>query len=177
MSDSLGPYGLQHARLPCPLLSPGVHSDSCPLSQWCYLTISSSAAPSSFVKWYNLSKWPMISFVNNWRNEIHVYLPWCWTDQALFMGIWHPLQLSLGVTDTGLLFIHSWSVDDNFWLLRWLNGNESTCQAGDEGSIPGWGKTLEKEMATYSNILAWEIPWTEEPNRLQSMGLQESDMT
>ena len=31
---------------------------------------------------------------------------------------------------------------------------------------------LEKEMATYSSILAWKIPWTEEPDRLQSMGLQ-----
>ena len=31
---------------------------------------------------------------------------------------------------------------------------------------------LEKEMATHSNILAWEIPWTEEPGRLQSMGSQ-----
>ena len=30
---------------------------------------------------------------------------------------------------------------------------------------------LEKEMATHSNILAWEIPWTEEPGRLQSMGI------
>ena len=37
--------------------------------------------------------------------------------------------------------------------------------------------TLEKEMATHSNILAWRIPWTEEPGRLQSMGSQESDMT
>ena len=36
---------------------------------------------------------------------------------------------------------------------------------------------LEKEMATHSGILAWRIPWTEEPSRLQSMGLQESDMT
>ena len=35
---------------------------------------------------------------------------------------------------------------------------------------------LEKEMATHSNILAWEIPSTEEPGRLQSMGLQELDM-
>ena len=33
---------------------------------------------------------------------------------------------------------------------------------------------LEKEMATHSSILAWKIPWTEEPGRLQSMGLQES---
>ena len=32
-------------------------------------------------------------------------------------------------------------------------------------------------MATHSNILAWEVPWTEEPGRLQPMGLQELDMT
>ena len=34
----------------------------------------------------------------------------------------------------------------------------------------------EKEMATHPNICAWEIPWTEDPGRLQSMGLQESEM-
>ena len=38
----------------------------------------------------------------------------------------------------------------------------------------GWEDSLEKEMATHANILAWEIPWTEEPGRLQSMGLQKS---
>ena len=36
---------------------------------------------------------------------------------------------------------------------------------------------LEKEMITHSSILAWEIPWTEESGRLQSLGLQEKDMT
>ena len=46
MSYSLHPHGLKHARLLCPPLSPGVCSNSCPLSQWCSLTISSSAAPS-----------------------------------------------------------------------------------------------------------------------------------
>ena len=35
-----------------------------------------------------------------------------------------------------------------------------------------WEVPLEKEMATHSSILAWEIPWTEEPSGLQSMGLQ-----
>ena len=48
MSDSLGPHGLQHTRLPCPSLSPRVCLNSCPLSWWCYLTISSSAIPFSF---------------------------------------------------------------------------------------------------------------------------------
>ena len=36
---------------------------------------------------------------------------------------------------------------------------------------------LEKEMATHSSILAWEIPWTEEPGQLQSMGSQRADVT
>ena len=44
--------------------------------------------------------------------------------------------------------------------------------ARDVGSIPGWEDPLEKERATLSSILAWEIPWTEEPDRLQSMGWQ-----
>ena len=36
----------------------------------------------------------------------------------------------------------------------------------------GWEDRLEKEMATYSSILTWRIPWTEEPGKLQSMELQ-----
>ena len=36
----------------------------------------------------------------------------------------------------------------------------------------GWKDPLEKEMATHSSVLAWEMPWTEEPGRLQSMGSQ-----
>ena len=44
VSDFLWPHGLQHARLRCPPLSPGVCWNSCAFSQWCYLTISSSAA-------------------------------------------------------------------------------------------------------------------------------------
>ena len=38
----------------------------------------------------------------------------------------------------------------------------------------GWEHPLEKEMATHCSILAWEIPWTEKPGSLQSMGLQKS---
>ena len=40
------------------------------------------------------------------------------------------------------------------------DGEESTCNAGDLGSIPGWEDTLEKRTATHSNILAWRIPRT-----------------
>ena len=48
MSDPLWLHGLQHAWLSCPSLTLEVCSNSCPLSRWCYLTISSSAVPFSF---------------------------------------------------------------------------------------------------------------------------------
>ena len=61
-------------------------------------------------------------------------------------------------------------------LPRWLSGKESTCNAVDsqETWLQSLGQEdpLEKEMATHSNILAWEIPWTKEPGGLQSMGPQ-----
>ena len=47
MSDSLQPHELQHARPPCPSPTPGVHSNSCPLSRWCHPAISSSVVPFS----------------------------------------------------------------------------------------------------------------------------------
>ena len=48
VSDSLWPHELQHARFPCSSSIPGDHSNSCPLSQWCHPTISSSVVPFSF---------------------------------------------------------------------------------------------------------------------------------
>ena len=47
MSNSLRPHGLQHARTPCPSPTPRVYPNSCPLSQWCHPTISSSVLPFS----------------------------------------------------------------------------------------------------------------------------------
>ena len=47
MSDSLWPYEWQHARPPCPSTKPGIHPNSCPLSQWYHPTISSSVIPFS----------------------------------------------------------------------------------------------------------------------------------
>ena len=48
-------------------------------------------------------------------------------------------------------------------------GKESTCNAGDQGSVPGSGRSPREGRATHSRILAWENPWREEPGRLQSM--------
>ena len=56
--------------------------------------------------------------------------------------------------------------------LNWVfpgssDSKESACNVGDPGLIPGLGRSLEKEMATHSTILAWRIPWTEESIKLQ----------
>ena len=62
-----------------------------------------------------------------------------------------------------------------FGLPWWLNAEEPTCNAGDmrdTGLIPGSERSLGEGVATHSSILAWRIPRTEEPGRLQSMGSQ-----
>ena len=62
-----------------------------------------------------------------------------------------------------------------YWLLglpKWLRCKESACQAEDAGLIPESGRSPGEGMATHSSILAWNIPWTEEPDGLQSTGSQ-----
>ena len=61
-----------------------------------------------------------------------------------------------------------------------ISGKEHFCQCGRlrEAIQPlGWEDLLEEEMAAHSSIVAWEIPRTEEPGGLQSMGPKDSDMT
>ena len=66
----------------------------------------------------------------------------------------------------------------SYRLPGWISGKESICQCRRHGFDPRVRKIqLKKEMATHSSILAWKIPWTEEPGRLQSMSHKESDMT
>ena len=61
----------------------------------------------------------------------------------------------------------------HFWTVVLEKTLESP-NVGDMGSIPGSEIPLEKEMANHSGVLAWEIPWTEEPGRLQYMESQKS---
>ena len=64
VSDFLWPHKLQHARLPCPLLSPGACSNSCPLSHWCHPTISSSVNPfSSCLQTFQASGYFLMSWL------------------------------------------------------------------------------------------------------------------
>ena len=56
-------------------------------------------------------------------------------------------------------------------------GKESACNVGDLVQSLGWEDLLEKEMATHSSILAWKIPWTEEPVGYSPWGRKELDTT
>ena len=68
MFDSLWPRGMQHIRLPCPSPSARAFSNSCPLSQWCHSTISSSVVPFSWLQYFPAS----MSF-------LHIRWPKYWT--------------------------------------------------------------------------------------------------
>ena len=54
------------------------------------------------------------------------------------------------------------------------DGKESTCNAGDQGLTPGLGRSPREGMATHSSILAWRIPWTEEPGMDAEHGITKS---
>ena len=74
MSNSLWPHGLQHARPLCPSPTPGACSDSCPSSQWCHPTISSSVVPfsSCFQSFPASGSFPMNQV--NWFQWINLFL-------------------------------------------------------------------------------------------------------
>ena len=101
MSDSLWPHGLQHARLPCPSLSPWVCSNSCPLSWWCHSTIWSSVVPfSSCLQSFPASgSSPMSRFFTSGGQSIVASA----SASVLLMNIqgWFPLGL------TGLISLQS----------------------------------------------------------------------
>ena len=65
-----------------------------------------------------------------------------------------------------------WSIRIYNWSLIWGELWKPACNAGHLGLFLGWEDPLEKEMATHSSILAWRIPWTEEPGEVQSRGSQ-----
>ena len=76
------------------------------------------------------------------------------------------------------IFVGKWP---HIWASPWLSSknNLSAMQESQELCVSYLGREdpLEKEMATHSSILAWRIPWTEEPGGLQSRGRKESDTT
>ena len=100
VSDSLWPHGLQDARPPCPSPTPGVYSNSCPLSQWCHPTISSSVVPFSSLQSFPASgSFPMSQFFTSGGQSIGVSA----SVSVLPVNIqdWFPLRL------TGLISLQS----------------------------------------------------------------------
>ena len=92
VSSSLWSHGVQHARLPCSSLTPGVCSNSCPLTRWCHLTISSSVVPfSSCLQSFPASgPFPMSHFFASGGQSVGAsvsVLPMCIQD-------WFPLVLT-----------------------------------------------------------------------------------
>ena len=94
VSDSLWPHGLQHARLPCPSSTPRACSNSCPSSQWCHRTISSSVVPfsSHFQSFQASGSFPMSNFFASGSHSIGVSA----LASVLPMNIqgWFPLGLN-----------------------------------------------------------------------------------
>ena len=135
VSDSLWPHGLQHARPPCPSPTPGAYSNSCPLSQWCHPTISSSVIPfSSCPQSFPASgSFPMSQFFRSGGQSIGVsastsvllkniqdWFPLGWTG-------WISLQskgLSTGLSNTTVqkhqFFGTQLSVQSNSYIHTWL---------------------------------------------------------
>ena len=91
VSDSLWPHGLQHTRLPCPSPTPGAYSNSCPSSQCCHPTISSSVIPfSSYLQCFPASgSFQMREFFTSHGQSIEVSA----SASVLLMNIqdWSPL--------------------------------------------------------------------------------------
>ena len=152
------PHGLQHARLPCPPLSPGVCSNSRPLSQWWYPTISSSVVPfSSCLQSFPASgSFPISQFFASGGQSIGAsasILP-------MYIQDWFPLGL------TGVISLQSKGLSEVFciveYMLRkarpqavhWLGLSAST--AGGYGLIPGWGTKKKSQALASSSRGLWE---------------------
>jgi len=139
MSDSLQPHGLQHARFPCPSPSPRAYSNSCPSSQWCHPTISSSVIPfSSCLQSFSASRsFPMSQFFPSGGQSIGVSA----STSVLSMNIqdWFPLGWTslISLQSKGLQRVgHDWVTELN-WLL--------TCNTASSSK---------------ESLFLWEFYWT-----------------
>ena len=126
MSDSLQPHGLQYARLPCPLLSIGVCSNSGPLNQWCYPTMSFSATLFSFCfrSFLASGSFPMSQLFASGSQSIGASV----SGSVLSMYIlgWFPLRLTglisfLSLKGLSRVFSSTivWENPSRSWKLHW----------------------------------------------------------
>ena len=119
VSASLQPHGLQHARLPCPSPTPKACSNSCPLSQWCHPTISSSVVPfSSCLQYFPASGFFLVSqFFTSGDQIIGVSA----SASVFQMNIQDRFHLGL----TGLIYLHSKDSQESCPTLQFKNIHSS----------------------------------------------------
>ena len=167
MPDSLWSHGLQHARVPCPSLSPRVCPSSCPLNQWCYPTISSL---------------PLSSFVFSFPASGSFPVSWMFASGGLSIGV-SALASVFPMNIKKLISFRIHWFDKTYYVLSFPGGpdsKESACHVGDLGLIPGLGRSPGEGNANsfgilkFSSILAWRIQWTEEPGWYSPWGCTES---
>ena len=122
--------------------------------------------------------WP--SLYLSWWSLFSDFKVGCFSSYYQVVRVLHKLWIQF-LCQIHILWIFYWSLCFFFHLLNGIfwrgfpggsDGKVSACNAGDLGLIPGSEDPLEKEMAIHSSTLVWKIPWMEEPDRLQSMGLQ-----
>ena len=144
MFDSLRPHELQHARPPCPSPTPGVHSNSCSLSQWCHPAISSSVVPFSSCPQFL----PASVFSN--ESTLHMRWPKYWSFSfSISPSSEHPGLISFRMDWLDLLAVQgtlkSLTVRSLFAMNCFPGGSDgkesAICNVGDPGSIPELGRS------------------------------------
>ena len=153
----------------------------CPLSRWCYLTISSSASPLSFFVTPNRNSWVFI--LNLWLSRGKQWSGrWKWGWLFIPKTVYNSDVQNQEITEVNFReMLCSMYRSCKIWLYVMIYlgfpGDSAVknppANAGGMGLILG-SRSLGKGMATHSSILAWRIPGTEKPGRLQSMGSQKS---
>ena len=150
VSDSLRPHGPQHARHPCPSLTPGACSNSCPSSRWCHPTISSSVVPfSSCLQSFPASGFfQMSQFFTSGGHSFGVSA----STSVLPMNIqdWSPL----GWTDWlffGLVGGYFWLSWGGGWRVFWRKG-ETEWRSPSNVSLEGRGVRFQPGMKSRASV-------------------------
>ena len=135
MSDSLWPHESQHASSPCPSPSPGVHSDSCPSSQWCHPIISSSVVPFSFpsTRVFSNESVLRISWPEYWRVSFSISPSNEYSGLISFRMDWLDLLAVQGTLKSLLwlclqAFIKAWEIwESKLLFVSWMTSNIQFC--------------------------------------------------
>ena len=199
MSDSLWPHGLQPARLPCPSLSPGACSNSCPLSQWCHPAISSSVISfSSCLQSFTVSgSFLMIHLFTSGGQSIGVsasalvflvniqdWFPSGWTGwfslpskglSRVFSNQSILKEIIPGCSLEGLMLKLKLQYFGHLMrradsLKRPWRWERLKAGGGDDRGWDGWMASLTQWTRVWVSSGSWW--WTGKPRMLQSMGLQ-----